>query len=113
MGLKNVGSGAIQEMLEARKDGPFHNFSDFLERVNLSRVNRKVMEALIQAGAFDTVASTWAWKGPSGPKPYRPRNKCPCLGPWRRRPPMTGFPKSRTGRSPNGWRGKSRPWGST
>jgi DNA polymerase-3 subunit alpha len=54
-GLKNVGSGAIQEMLEARKAGPFHNFSDFLERVNPSRVNRKVMEALIQAGAFDTV----------------------------------------------------------
>jgi len=54
-GVKNVGSGAIQEVLEARKAGPFKSFTDFLERVNLSRVNRKVMEALIQAGAFDTV----------------------------------------------------------
>jgi len=54
-GVKNVGSGAIQEILEARKAGPFQSFTDFLERVNLSRVNRKVMEALIQAGAFDTV----------------------------------------------------------
>lgn len=54
-GIKNVGSGAIQEVLEARKAGPFKSFTDFLERVNLSRVNRKVMEALIQAGAFDAV----------------------------------------------------------
>ena len=53
--IKNVGSGAIQEVLEARKAGPFKSFTDFLERVNLSRVNRKVMEALIQAGAFDSV----------------------------------------------------------
>jgi len=54
-GVKNVGSGAIQEVLEARKTGPFHSFSDFLERVNLSRVNRKVIESLIQAGAFDAL----------------------------------------------------------
>jgi DNA polymerase III subunit alpha len=54
-GVKNVGSGAIQELLEARKNGRFENFSDFLERANLSRVNRKVIEALIQAGAFDTL----------------------------------------------------------
>jgi DNA polymerase-3 subunit alpha len=52
-GVKNVGSGAIQEILEARKQGLFESFSDFLERVNLTRVNRKVIEALIQAGAFD------------------------------------------------------------
>jgi DNA polymerase-3 subunit alpha len=52
-GVKNVGSGAIQEVLEARKQGGFESFSDFLERVNLTRVNRKVIEALIQAGAFD------------------------------------------------------------
>jgi DNA polymerase-3 subunit alpha len=54
-GVKNAGSGAIQEVVEARKSGPFQSFSDFLERVNLSRVNRKVIEALIQAGAFDSL----------------------------------------------------------
>ena len=53
VGVKNVGSGAIQEVLGAREQGPFVSFSDFLERVNLSKVNRKVIEALIQAGAFD------------------------------------------------------------
>ncbi|MGQ9688508.1 MAG: DNA polymerase III subunit alpha [Desulfobaccales bacterium] len=54
-GVKNVGTGAIQEILEARKTGRFESFSDFLERVNLTRVNRKVLEALIQAGAFDAL----------------------------------------------------------
>jgi DNA polymerase-3 subunit alpha len=59
-GVKNVGSGAIQEVLEARKAGGFESFSDFLERVNLSRVNRKVIEALVQAGAFDTLGKNRA-----------------------------------------------------
>ncbi len=54
-GVKNVGTGAIQEILEARKSGGFESFSDFLERVNLTRVNRKVLESLIQAGAFDAL----------------------------------------------------------
>jgi DNA polymerase-3 subunit alpha len=48
-----VGLGAIQEILEARKPGRFENFQDFLERINLGKVNRKVLESLIQAGAFD------------------------------------------------------------
>jgi len=52
-GVKNVGVGAIQDLVEARKKGPFTSFWDFLERVNLTKVNRKVLEALIQAGAFD------------------------------------------------------------
>jgi len=54
-GVKHAGAGAIQEVIEARKDGRFGTFSDFLERVNLTKVNRKVIEALIQAGAFDTL----------------------------------------------------------
>ncbi len=54
-GVKNVGAGAIQDIQEARKSGRFETFSDFLERVNLTRVNRKVLEALIQAGAFDAL----------------------------------------------------------
>ena len=54
-GVKNVGLGAIQEILEARGPGRFESFRDFLERVNLSKVNRKVIEALVQAGAFDNL----------------------------------------------------------
>ncbi len=54
-GVKNVGVGAIQNILEARGTGLFQCFRDFLERVNLTRVNRKVLEALIQGGAFDSL----------------------------------------------------------
>ena len=56
--------GAIQEVLEARAKGAFTGLGDFLVRVNLGKVNRKVLEALIQAGAFDTLqpnrARLWA-----------------------------------------------------
>jgi DNA polymerase III subunit alpha len=54
-GVKNVGLGAILEILEARGPGRFESFRDFLERVSLNKVNRKVLEALIQAGAFDSL----------------------------------------------------------
>lgn len=54
-GVKNVGVGAIQDMVEVRSRGPFESFRDFLERVNLTKVNRKVLESLIMAGAFETL----------------------------------------------------------
>ncbi len=54
-GVKNVGMGAILEILEARKNGLFLSLGDLLGRVNLTKVNRKVLEALIQAGAFDSL----------------------------------------------------------
>lgn len=51
--IKNVGSGAIKSIIENRKDGIFKSLFDFCERVNLRAVNRKVIESLIKAGAFD------------------------------------------------------------
>lgn len=54
-GVKGVGDGAIEAILEARKDGPFLGLFDFCERVDLRRVNRKVIEALVRCGAFDSV----------------------------------------------------------
>jgi DNA polymerase-3 subunit alpha len=54
-GVKNVGVGAILEMLEARKSGKFTGLGNLLSRLNLTKVNRKVLEALIQAGALDTL----------------------------------------------------------
>jgi DNA polymerase III subunit alpha len=54
-GVKNVGLGAIQEILEARKTGRFESFREFLERISLNKVNRKVIESLIMAGAFDSL----------------------------------------------------------
>ncbi|HZI08508.1 MAG TPA: DNA polymerase III subunit alpha, partial [Archangium sp.] len=51
--IKGVGEGAIEAILEARKEEPFKSLFDFCERVDSRRVNRKVLEALVKAGAFD------------------------------------------------------------
>ncbi len=51
--VKNVGEGAIEAIIEARGDAPFKDLFDFCERVDLRRVNKRVIEALIKCGAFD------------------------------------------------------------
>ncbi len=51
--IKGVGESAIDAILEARNGGPFRDLFDFSERVDSRRVNRKVIEALVKAGAFD------------------------------------------------------------
>jgi DNA polymerase-3 subunit alpha len=51
--IKGVGESAIEAILEARKKGAFRNLFEFCERVDGRRVNRKVLEALVKAGAFD------------------------------------------------------------
>ncbi|HLM48360.1 MAG TPA: DNA polymerase III subunit alpha, partial [Myxococcaceae bacterium] len=51
--IKGVGEGAIEAIIEARKEGPFKSLFDFCERVDSRKVNRKVLEALVKAGAFD------------------------------------------------------------
>jgi len=52
-GIKGVGGMAVQSILEAREAGPFESFTDFCERVDLRKVNKKTIEALIKTGAFD------------------------------------------------------------
>jgi len=56
--VKNVGAGAIEAILEARVEGPFKGLYDFCERVDLRRVNKRVIESLIKCGAFDSTGST-------------------------------------------------------
>jgi len=52
--IKNVGTGAVDEIVRARDDdGPFASIEDFLKRINSRVVNRKALESLIKAGAFD------------------------------------------------------------
>lgn len=54
--VKNVGEGAIEAILAARAlDGPFRSIDDFCERVDSSKVNRRVLEHLIKCGAFDSI----------------------------------------------------------
>jgi len=52
--IKNVGTGAVEEILRAREEcGHFETLEDFLANVNCRIVNRKAMESLMKAGAFD------------------------------------------------------------
>jgi Helix-hairpin-helix motif/OB-fold nucleic acid binding domain len=54
--VKNVGEGAIENILALRKEGgEFKSLPDFCDRVNLHSVNRRALEALIHCGAFDKI----------------------------------------------------------
>lgn len=55
--IKNVGTGAVEEILRARAEGEFTTIDDFFERVNTRIVNRKALDSLIKAGAFDRYGS--------------------------------------------------------
>jgi DNA polymerase-3 subunit alpha len=53
--VKNVGEKAVEVILESRaQDGPFESLFDFCRRVDMTAVNRRVIESLIKCGAFDS-----------------------------------------------------------
>jgi DNA polymerase-3 subunit alpha len=59
--VKNVGSGPIASIIEARMSGgPFTSFYSFAARVDTRLVNKKVMESLIGCGALDNLGGTRA-----------------------------------------------------
>jgi DNA polymerase-3 subunit alpha len=52
--IKGVGEAAIHAMLEEREaNGPFVSLQDFVNRIEPSKVNKRVIEAIIKAGGFD------------------------------------------------------------
>jgi DNA polymerase III subunit alpha len=54
-GIKGTGEAAIASIVEARKQGPFKDLFDLCHRVDKRLVNRRVVESLIRAGAFDSI----------------------------------------------------------
>jgi DNA polymerase-3 subunit alpha len=59
-GVKGIGEAALEAVFEARKDEdgskkPFVDLFDFTERVDLRKLNKGVLEALVQCGGFDTL----------------------------------------------------------
>ena len=52
-GIKNVGDSAITEIMDARKDGEYVSLFDMCCRVDLRKVTKRVLEALIKGGACD------------------------------------------------------------
>lgn len=55
--VKNVGSAAIESIMKQRSERLFTGFTDFLYRVELRKVNKKTVENLIKAGAFDAFST--------------------------------------------------------
>ncbi len=59
--VKGTGQAAVEEIIRAREEGgPYASLFDFCKRVDRSIVNRRTIEALIRAGAFDTIAENRA-----------------------------------------------------
>ncbi len=53
--VKGVGEAAVEQILTAREQGPFGSVADLIERVTTRKVNRKVMDSLVKAGALDSL----------------------------------------------------------
>ncbi|WP_310833268.1 DNA polymerase III subunit alpha [Paenibacillus pedocola] len=51
--VKNVGTLAVENIMAVRKERPFDSLLDFCRRVDLRVCNKRVIESLLQAGAFD------------------------------------------------------------
>jgi len=55
--IKNVGEGAVQAILVARRpDGDFRSVDDFARRVDLRQVGKRALESLVRVGALDGLA---------------------------------------------------------
>lgn len=59
-GVKNVGQGAVEAMAAARRQAPFKDIFDFCRRVEPECINKRVVESLIKAGAFDSLGANRA-----------------------------------------------------
>ncbi|GGI90362.1 DNA polymerase III subunit alpha [Halopseudomonas pertucinogena] len=54
--IKGVGEGPVETIVQTRQEGgPFTDLFDFCARVDLKRINKRVMEALIRSGALDSL----------------------------------------------------------
>ncbi|MES5046636.1 DNA polymerase III subunit alpha [Rhizobium nepotum] len=51
--IKGVGEGAVEHIVTVREDKPFTSLEDFCLRIDPKQINRRVLESLINAGAFD------------------------------------------------------------
>jgi DNA polymerase-3 subunit alpha len=51
--IKNVGTAAIENTIKSREAGSFASFTDFLQRTDSRKINKKVLESLIRVGAMD------------------------------------------------------------
>ena len=55
--VKTVGQGAVNAILRERQSGPYKDIFDFCSRIDTTECNKRVVESLIKAGAFDSTGS--------------------------------------------------------
>ncbi|MFC0038399.1 DNA polymerase III subunit alpha [Actinomadura rayongensis] len=53
--IRNVGDNVVDGILKGREDGPYADFNDFLSKVPMPVCNKRAIESLIKAGAFDSL----------------------------------------------------------
>ena len=58
--IKGLGEGPVAALIEGRANGEFTDLFDFCARVDLRRLNKRALEALIKSGAFDKLESSRA-----------------------------------------------------
>ncbi len=56
--IRNVGANVVDGIVQARQDDSFVSFHDFLTKVPIHVANKRTVESLIKAGAFDSLGST-------------------------------------------------------
>jgi DNA polymerase-3 subunit alpha len=58
--VRGVGQGAVEMLVEERTKGSYSTLAELCRRIDLTRVNRRVLEALIKAGAMDNLGANRA-----------------------------------------------------
>jgi DNA polymerase III subunit alpha len=53
--IKGLGEGPVDNIIAARKSGPFKNLFDFCARIDARKVNKRALDALVRSGSFDTI----------------------------------------------------------
>ncbi|WP_282836536.1 DNA polymerase III subunit alpha [Microbacterium flavum] len=56
--VRNVGANVVDGIVAARAEGPYASFHDFLDRAPMHVANKRTVESLIKAGAFDSMGDT-------------------------------------------------------
>lgn len=57
--VRNVGEAVVEQItMERDKNGMYESFQDFVERVDVSALNKRTVESLIKAGAFDSLGAS-------------------------------------------------------
>ena len=106
---------------ERAANGPFKSLEDFADRVDPRLLNRRQLESLAAAGAFERARAAIARRCSPAPRRSSPHAACRASardqragravrrrGRWRRRAADPAAARSRTGRSPSGWRRRRR-----